>query len=115
MAIARSSGLTLDVPANRLRHANPPEPAAYRVEVRIVVWESPDVLKVPTSALFMGYQVSHLTQEQRGEATQDRLVGAALLGAPEQFETEDERGDAKGGYADGNKVLKPFHSSEQLG
>jgi HlyD family secretion protein len=24
----------------------------YRVEVRIVVWESPDVLKVPTSALF---------------------------------------------------------------
>jgi HlyD family secretion protein len=25
---------------------------AYRVEVRIVVWEAPDVLKVPTSALF---------------------------------------------------------------
>jgi len=25
---------------------------AYRVEVRIVVWESPDALKVPTSALF---------------------------------------------------------------
>jgi len=25
---------------------------AYRVEVRIVVWETPDVLKVPTSALF---------------------------------------------------------------
>jgi HlyD family secretion protein len=25
---------------------------AYRVEVRIVIWESPDVLTVPTSALF---------------------------------------------------------------
>jgi HlyD family secretion protein len=25
---------------------------AYRVEVRVVVWEAPDVLKVPTSALF---------------------------------------------------------------
>jgi HlyD family secretion protein len=25
---------------------------AYRVEVRIVIWEAPDVLKVPTSALF---------------------------------------------------------------
>jgi len=25
---------------------------AYRVEVRIVVWEQPDVVKVPTSALF---------------------------------------------------------------
>lgn len=24
----------------------------YRVDARIVVWESPDVLKVPTSALF---------------------------------------------------------------
>ena len=36
-----------------------PSPAAraslgdgYRVEVRVVIWESPDVLKVPTSALF---------------------------------------------------------------
>ena len=27
---------------------------AYRVEARIVVWESPDVLKVPTNALFTG-------------------------------------------------------------
>jgi HlyD family secretion protein len=48
---------------------------AYRVEVRIVVWESPDALKVPTSALFRrGDQwAAYVVSENRARERQLKL------------------------------------------
>jgi HlyD family secretion protein len=62
---------------------------AYRVEVRIVIWEKPDVLKVPTSALFREgdrwavYTIAggraHRTYVELGERTgQEAQVKAGL-------------------------------------
>ena len=44
---------------------------AYRVEVRIVIWEAPDVLKVPTSALFRSGEewAVYLVEDDRARRT----------------------------------------------
>ena len=46
---------------------------AYRVEARIVVWESDDVLKVPASALFRGGENWMVFVIQDGRATERRV------------------------------------------
>ncbi len=60
-----------------------PSPAAraslgdgYRVEVRVVIWESPNVVKVPTSALFRhGEQWAVYVIDRRPGAADPRRVG----------------------------------------
>ena len=47
----------------------------YRVEVRIVIWEAPSVLKVPTSALFRDGEHGRLRGGQRPRAADARRVG----------------------------------------
>jgi HlyD family secretion protein len=54
--------------------SNPAFGDAYRVDARIVVWESQDVLKVPLSALFRCEQSAWCTFVVEGDRSQQRQV-----------------------------------------
>jgi HlyD family secretion protein len=82
-----------------LRLDNPPEDwlaDGFRVEVRAVVWEAKDVLKVPTSALFRDAQGWTAYVEKDGKATTRRLE----VGWQNGLEAE-----IRGGLAAGEKVI----------
>lgn len=83
-----------------------PEPRlgdGYRVEVRIVVWEAPDVLQVPASALFRAGEEWAVFVVEQGRA-RERLVEAGEQGA---FQT-----GIRGGLAEGETVI--LHPSDRL-
>lgn len=65
---------------------------AYRVEVRVITWESPDVLKVPSSAVFRSQADWAVFKLQDGTA---RKV-TVQLGHRETFEIEVVQGLAAG-------------------
>jgi HlyD family secretion protein len=75
----------------------------FRVEVRVVVWEAPDVVRVPGSALFRRADGWAVFVEERGRA---RLREVAI-GQRGAFETE-----VRSGLAPGERVV--LHPSDRL-
>jgi HlyD family secretion protein len=65
---------------------DPPVPLGdgYRVEVRIIIWESEGVLKVPTSALFRHGDGWSVFAVENGEAIRREVE----IGHRSQFEAE---------------------------
>ena len=76
---------------------------AYRVEVRIVIWEAADVLKVPTSALFRGGR-------QMGGLHRRRRSGAETL--VELGHQTGQEAEVLSGLTDGTRVI--LHPGDTL-
>ncbi|HWM89613.1 MAG TPA: efflux RND transporter periplasmic adaptor subunit [Thermoanaerobaculia bacterium] len=81
--------------------AAPPEQRAslgdgFRVEVRVVVWESPDALQVPTSALF---------RDEQGWAAFVLENGKAMRRRVEVGPQNDRAAVVLGGLEEGEKVI----------
>jgi HlyD family secretion protein len=66
---------------------------AYRVEVRIVVWESGDVLKVPTSALFRDGQQWAVYRVVKDRAQRTRVAVGHQTGQEAEIATGLSAGD----------------------
>jgi HlyD family secretion protein len=66
---------------------------AYRVEVRIVVWESGDVLKVPTSALFRDGQQWAVYRVAKDRAQRTRVAVGHQTGQEAEIATGLSAGD----------------------
>jgi HlyD family secretion protein len=84
---------------------DPPGPLGdgYRVEVRIVVWEAADVLRIPASALFRHGDAWHVFVVERGRARRR----AVDVGARGTFDAE-----VLGGLAAGEVVIR--HPSDRI-
>jgi len=75
----------------------------YRVEARVVVWEAPDVLRVPGSALFRREERWHVFVVERGRAR----LRAVEVGQRGTFEAE-----VRSGLEEGQRVV--LHPSDRV-
>jgi HlyD family secretion protein len=75
----------------------------YRVEVRVVVWEAPDVLRVPTSALFRHADKWAVYVVDRGRAHRSLLELGHQTG---------QYAEVRSGLADGARVI--LHPGDTL-
>jgi HlyD family secretion protein len=84
---------------------DPPGPLGdgYRIEVRIVVWEGEDVLRVPASALFRHADAWHVFVVERGRARR-RAVNVGARGTLDA--------EVLGGLASGEIVI--LHPSDRI-
>ena len=84
---------------------DPPGPLGdgYRVEVRIVVWEAEDVLRIPTSALFRRGDAWHVFVVEHGRARR-RAVDVGARGALDA--------EVLGGLSVGEQVI--LHPSDRV-
>ena len=69
---------------------------AYRVEVRVVTWEAPNVLKVPTSALF---------REGERWAVYEAVNGRARRSIVELGHQTGQEAELNGGLSEGTRVI----------